>query len=36
MFRALLYMDQRPGHLEKWSRNIWRALKCGARGEWRR
>ena len=36
MFGALLYMAQRPGHLENWSVSIWRALKFGARGEWRR
>ena len=36
MFRALLYMDQRPGHLENSSGSIWRALKCGTGGEWRR
>ena len=28
-------MAQRPGHHENWSRNIRRALKCGAGGEWR-
>ena len=33
MFGALLYMAQRP---ENWSESIWRALKCGAGGEWRR
>ena len=36
MFGALLYMAQRPEHKENWSRSIWRALKCGAGGEWRR
>ena len=36
MFGALLYMDQRSGHYENWSRIIWGALKCGTGGEWRR
>ena len=36
MFGALLYMAQRSGHYENWSGSIWRALKCGAGGEWRR
>ena len=31
-----LYMAQRPGHSENWSGSNWRALKCGAGGEWRR
>ena len=35
MFGALLYMAQRPGHKEKWSGFIWRALNCGPGGEWR-
>ena len=36
MFGALLYKAQRSVHKENWSRNIWKALKCGAGGEWRR
>ena len=36
MFGALLYMAQRPGHQENLNGSIWRALKCGAVGEWRR
>ena len=36
MFGALLFMAQRSGHQENWSGVIWRALKCGAGGEWRR
>ena len=36
MFGTLLYMAQRPGHNENWSKSIWRALKCGAGGEWRK
>ena len=36
MFGALFYMAQIPGRLGNWSRSIWRALKCGAGGEWRR
>ena len=35
MFGALLYMAKRPGHYKNWRRSIWRALKCGAGGEWR-
>ena len=35
MFGALLSMAQRPGHKEIWSGTIWRALKCGAIGEWK-
>ena len=33
---SIFYMAQRPGHYENWSGNIWRALKCGVGGEWRR
>jgi hypothetical protein len=36
MFGALLYMAQTPGHQENWSGSVWRALKCGAGGEWKR
>jgi hypothetical protein len=36
MLGALFYMPQRPGHQEKWSESIWRTLKCGAGGEWKR
>ena len=30
MSGALLYIAERPGQYENWSRSIWRALKCGA------
>jgi hypothetical protein len=36
MFGTLLYMAKRSGHYENLSRSIWRALKYGAGGEWRR
>jgi hypothetical protein len=36
MFGALHAMAQRSGHYENWSGTIWRTLKCGAGGEWRR
>jgi hypothetical protein len=36
MFGALHCMAQRPGYQGNWSRSIWRALKCGAEGEWKR
>ena len=30
-------MAQRQGHKENWcGRSVWRALKYGTRGEWRR
>ena len=35
MLGPLVYKAQRPGLYESWSGSIWRALKCGARGEWR-
>ena len=35
MFGALYCMVQNPGHWGDWSGSIWRALKCGAGGEWR-
>ena len=35
-FKEMLYMVQRPGQKENCSGSIWRALECGAGGEWRR
>ena len=33
MFRASLYITQRPEHLENLSTSLWRASKYGAGGE---
>ena len=32
----LFYMTKRPGHYENWNGSFWRALICGAGGEWRK
>ena len=36
MFAASLYKTQRPGPEEKLSGSVWKALKCGVGGEWRK